>query len=242
MQCAHNVIDQSITCYTLLSLKKIAQNYNKIHKEKINISLSKKELYKILLEKTKCKNDLCLKKYGKNDKEIQEYTLKPQVSKGKLTNEDLEKTMNQFQKRYKHVLFLGVGPSDVYSKRIANLYLKFDLESIKNIDKDMILILNTDRYGHEGIHWVSLYIMKDRIEYFDSLGNNPNEDIKKIVKMFGSKKLIVNKKRFQKNDDNCGVYILYFLINRLQNIPFQKIIDEDIKDINKYRSVYFYKD
>ena len=60
--------------------------------------------------------------------------------------------------RYK--CFGGVYPKNVFKKKHGK----------------SCFVLNTDLHTGSGIHWVSLYVKKNCVIFFDSFGRNPMED------------------------------------------------------------------
>jgi len=76
------------------------------------------------------------------------------------------------------------------------------------------LVVNTDRMGEKGSHWVGMYVLSPTtIEYFDSFAEAPNSDIGKYLEQF--KHVKMNTKILQSVFDNsCGSHVIYFLVNR----------------------------
>ncbi len=75
------------------------------------------------------------------------------------------------------------------------------------------------------------------IEYFDSSGDpTPKEDVNKFIsKYFSNHKLLTNSIKHQKDNINCGVYVIEYIIQRLQGKTFKQLIANPIKiDRSKY--------
>jgi len=88
------------------------------------------------------------------------------------------------------------------------------------------IVVNTDRQGTPGTHWVGMFFTKpDTIEYFDSFGIWPPNSFD-LHKYVGSFKFIkVNKIKLQHSlDISCGPYVIYFLVNRCNGVPFDTIV------------------
>ena len=85
-------------------------------------------------------------------------------------------------------------------------------------------VANTDKAGQIGEHWVSFFVKNSKsIEYFDSLGEPPNNDISKYLSKF--KKIKLNKYQIQQPmADSCGHYCIYFIVNKCVGVKFNTII------------------
>jgi hypothetical protein len=86
------------------------------------------------------------------------------------------------------------------------------------------LVANTDKKGTVGEHWVSIFVKNHRsVEYFDSLGDEPNSDISKYLSNFENIKL--NRYKIQSPfSDTCGYYCIYFILNKSLHVKFKIII------------------
>ena len=116
-----------------------------------------------------------------------------------------------------------------------------NIEIIKNDlynKKAVACVINTDTYkscqygGTCGQHWVCIFFdgrMKDIIslEYFDSVGKPPSTNILKL--MTDCKNGInacecnihVNQVRHQQKNTECGVYCLFYIMFRLENMDVE---------------------
>ena len=126
--------------------------------------------------------------------------------------------------------------------------------SIKNyLDKGITkigIILNTDPHYLSGAHWICIFINLDKkfVYFFDS-----NADITpKQVKVFLNKiktqaknigidlKEIINKIEHQKSDTECGMYVLYIIINLLKTNSYPKFTERiPDKEMEKLRKIFF---
>ena len=90
-------------------------------------------------------------------------------------------------------------------------------------------VANTDKEGTNGEHWVSCFVKnKKSIEYFDSLGEEPNQDLKNYLSNFS--KIKKSKYRIQNPfSDSCGYYCIYFIVNKCLGIKFNTIIETLVK-------------
>ena len=62
------------------------------------------------------------------------------------------------------------------------------------------------------------------IDYYDSYGTKPPKLIYEFMKKLGNQqyKLIYNDKRHQYGGSECGMYSMYFILQRLENISMKK--------------------
>jgi hypothetical protein len=108
----------------------------------------------------------------------------------------------------------------------------FSIDTLPKVIKyRQFCICNTDVQSGNGKHWICFVrTNKNSIELFDSLGVDENK--KNLIKNFCKfriKELIFNETQFQANfSDTCGLFVLYFLIERLFNldISFDDLLEE----------------
>ncbi|KAL3114760.1 hypothetical protein niasHT_014574 [Heterodera trifolii] len=107
--------------------------------------------------------------------------------------------------------FIGVFPSDRIPKRVS----KFP----------HCMVVNTGKEGTRGEHWVACYASSHRrVEYFDSLGEQPNPDLASYLNTF--KEVLVTKDQIQlPTSDTCGHFCIYFLTSRCSGVPYCHVID-----------------
>jgi Ulp1 family protease len=190
------------SCFNTTELLQIAKAYNNYIKknkkiclenicitEKINIKNNKKYLYKEIYKK--------LSKLYESEinwidfefinsikdpdmiEKLKYFTFKPKML-GKdtwLSTSDIDLVMNQYINMYENAQYVGALPSDFYKITELN-YKKLFKTSLT------LIVLNTDPHNKQGQHWVAMSIdnIKQKIEYFDSLGEKPNRNIKKFIK------------------------------------------------------------
>lgn len=203
-------------------------------------------------------------------KELQAYTFAPSspASWKKnpsewLSSTDINNVMKQYEKKYKNFEFIGPSPIDfdkhmLYNECVWEELCKFELKNYIKRGKTKIgIVFNTDPHYLSGSHWISLFIdIKNKyIFYFDSNGHKIppeiNRLVKRIIKQSKTNPLNLNlkyrdnyKKRHQKEDSECGMYALYFIIMLLTeekkpeyfNNKSIKISDSEM---NKLRKKYF---
>jgi len=140
----------------------------------------------------------------------------------------------------------------VKEKNLANINLtKYFQEGMRCFG----VVFNTDYSTGRGIHWFSLFgdFRKEpyTIEYFNSSGNLPLLEIStwmKNTKMELSKDLntdvkdvIVSRIVHQSDNHSCGVYSLYYILSRLENIPYEYFSKNRVPDelMHAFRKVFF---
>lgn len=216
--CSPNKENEQYTCFSLESLIKIANKYNELNTNKIKITNDKQTLWNTirnnLSKSLKCKEDFCLletdivKKI--NDDEINYDTFKPQKPKDWIKNPrawlstlDINNVLLQYEFKYKNFEFIGPVPIDFDNKLlgecISNELCKLNLDQLLQKGKDKIgVVFNLDAHNQAGSHWVSLFVdlLEGGIYYFDSVGNEPVFQIKKLmnrIRLQGNNLLIKNK-------------------------------------------------
>lgn len=214
-------------CYTLTSLKKIANglNINKVQKF--------------------CRGDN-YKLYKSIQKTI---NISPNVHKTdqSVYSNDLIHVMELFMKEYPHFNFMGPFPINVSESYETLEQLNF--KKLQKTSKKLAIVWNTDKKYNQGKHWISIFIdfKNQTICYFDSLAKSMPNNIKKILnkikKKYKQYTIIKNKHKFQKKKGNCGIFVLYFILSRLNGISCQdlyknyQMIDDELMD--KMRSIFF---
>jgi hypothetical protein len=110
----------------------------------------------------------------------------------------------------------------------------FSSNNIPAYDKyPYTLVANTDKKGTVGEHWVSIFVKNNKqIEYFDSLGEEPNSDISKYLSHFEN----IKKNRYEIQSpfsDACGYYCIYFILNKSFGVDFKTILRTLLSTKNK---------
>ena len=180
-----------------------------------------------------------------------------------LSDADIRNVMQQYEETYPCFLFLGPSSIDYYKKlsdgncvcnRLCNFNLKDEIE--KHKIKKIGVVFNTDPHTRGGEHWISLFIdIPDRLIYFfDSVGSSPPDEVKRFIKTVteqGEKlnikfKFEYNRKPHQKQNTECGVYSIYFIIHMLRDDidgDFIKRTDKlTDRYIEQYRKIFFNDD
>lgn len=236
--------DKLQTCLTYESLRRIALKKN------INyLGLSKEELYSKIKNEMRnvCRDndDVCyLQSSGLNYES--EMIFKPLKPKGKytwLSNIDIDTIMKQYEVKYlPQFMFLGAVPSD-----FDILFPEFQTLQFPKTLKYIGMITNLDPHNKPGIHWTAFFLdlNSKSIEYFDSLNKKPFKQILDFMKSLETKygyPIKINKKLWQKSKDgDCGIWSIWFIIQRLSGKSFEDIMNIQMaeKSLNECRDTYF---
>ena len=257
-QLKKNKNDKFKTCYSMESLVKIAQLWNKNNisdnDDIIILNKTKKQLWTQIQNKlnSSCKEDeYCWKKQDFlkkiNDIEIEMYTFKPDFPKTWVRNKntwlntyDIYYVMKQYEKANDDFVFLGPIPADCPVKINCELS-KFDLLKMKmNKINKIGIIYNLDISSGPGSHWVAVYIdnKHNEINYYDSYGSLPTPLIKKFIQNLTdtytknnfNPTVIYNDKRHQYGGSECGMYSMNFILDRLHGKTMHQISKGPIPD------------
>jgi hypothetical protein len=192
-KCAPSKTYKDGSCFTIKSLKKIAENYNlKNPTNKIKMSEDKENLVKQLETrlKDKCNEQTCWLRMdfveALNDEEISNNTFRPEGPERKfewLSTTDINNVVAQYQDKYKNFLFLGAVPADFQDLGILGLE-KMNFNELLEEHKSKIgMVINLDESWKSGSHWVALYadLNKNQIYYFDSFAKKPSKRTRKFI-------------------------------------------------------------
>lgn len=173
---------------------------------------------------------------------VKYFTFKPPAPESKyawLSTTDINDVMQQYRELFPQFHFVGALPSDFY--RVT----KFHYSEIPEYHK-VGFVFNLDTHDQKGSHWVAGLIdnVSKTIEYFDSAGNPPNKHIHKFLEILQAKtehKILVNRIVHQRENSECGIYSIHFLIKRLLGFTFHDISKSRVSDadMNKFRDSLF---
>lgn len=175
----------------------------------------------------------------------------PSNPKEWLGTENITEVMQQYEKIYPDFKFFGAVPFDCNDYEFCSLYKPDYDKFLKSGIKQIATVLNLDKLGQPGSHWVALYmnLSTGEVYFSDSNGHGPTGNIKQAIHNFAdyikskNKQLIYkyNPNPYQKDTSECGVYSCNFIIRKLAGESFDSIINNalDFKDINSCRNVYF---
>lgn len=263
-------INSHFTCFELDELKEIAKTYNSFiekgnicHLEKCITGYKitdiekkdRKQLWNDIYERlmTLCRYEWCwlnldfINEIEDDDmrNKIHYFTFKPKMTETRyswLSNKDIDYVITQYEKTNPSFKYIGAHPSDYFeiTKWNTNQFKSHDLIGI---------IFNLDIHTESGSHWVCFVIdnVKKTVEYFDSAGQAPTKYIKIFIKNLLKSKEFKgysfkrNKKVHQKENSECGVYCINFMIERINGKSFDEISNNVISDrvMNRMRDLFF---
>jgi len=219
LKCAPSKSYTDGSCFTIESLKKIAESYNKYigkdSNKQINISDNKADLVKQLTDRiTTCKNnqlcwlDLPWVKQIK-DNEIHKHTFRPTGPQQRfkwLSTTNINEIVKQYEAKYKDFKFLGAVPYDFEElPQLGIADLDFDELISRGIHK-IGLVINLDEHYKSGSHWVALYsnLLHNQVYFFDSYGYKPRKliaEFAKKISLWCYKRNVLNVQKGGINDD-----------------------------------------
>ena len=115
------------------------------------------------------------------------------------------------------------------------------------------VVLNHDKRGQPGSHWVGLYIdlLNSKAYYYDSVGKKPKVEYVNYVKHlfkkcdlnYDDKTLEYNKTERQTSGGSCGIYAISFIISMASGINFNDYLKLTLKpEFMKYLRLLFFND
>jgi hypothetical protein len=269
--CSPSTRKNKFSCYSDTSLHTMKRFWNARHPDvKIN-SNDGREIWNHLRENlgSICNRESCWMRQkfmkGNLNVELKSYTFAPKAPASWekkpntwLTSVDIEKVMKQFEKSNSSFEFLGPSPIDfdthkIYGDCVWEELCKFQLNDCLSRNKKNIgVVFNLDPHYEEGSHWVALFIDIDRkfIFYFDSTGDSTPKEIKRFINRVKKQGKVLDIKfeniyendvEHQKEDTECGIYALYFIISMLKNKSPTDFLKKRITDneMEKLRKIYF---
>ena len=148
-----------------------------------------------------------------------------------LSSSDISSVMRQYEYFYPSFDFIGPAPLNfdhhLYNNKcVWEDLCQFDVyEQLEENKKKIGIVLNTDYHDEPGQHWIALYIdlTENYIMYFDSTGNKPPSEVTHFIRRVrkDSKrngiplKLYINKTKHQTKNTECGMYVMFFIIELL---------------------------
>ena len=258
------------TCYTSESLHKLKELWNMRHPDCPILSNNPKVIWETLKDKMvdTCEDEKCWlnQKFTENnlDPQLKTYTFAPFSPKSWennpnewLSSIDINKIMRQYERAHPSFNFVGPSPIDFHKKIgfgqcVWNDLCNFNLEKYLKKNKNKIgIIFNTDPHTSEGSHWICLFIdIKNNFIFFFDSNNGPiPKEIVKFLKNIRKQseniglglEFYKNNTKHQRTDTECGMYVLYVIIQLLKEKmkpdDFQKRIPDE--KVEKFRKIYF---
>jgi hypothetical protein len=233
-------------------------------KETLHPRKYKKYLLKKIGERLKkCNSQICwtqqdfIKKMNEEMRiQLEKFTLRPEGPNGRfewLNTININEVMDQHEIVHKDFLFLGAVPMDFHEIKQEGVYdLNFNKTKQDGITKFGI-VFNLDNHNQSGSHWVAAYadMENGQVYYFDSYGTRPEKRVtdfmsklsKHYEASYPGKKCDVRhtKTRHQRENSECGVYSINFILELLGGKTIDEIENNVIpdKEVNKLRTKIF---
>ncbi len=212
----------------------------------------------ILKKKYDCSSESCIlnqydiKKYInpkliENALETYFKPIGPRMTTNWLSNFDIDAVLAQIQKKYedKNFLHIPFQMRDFQEKNTELAQLDWQKE-YENGFRTFGAVINTDYSSGKGIHWFAIFgdFLDDNkcftIEYFNSSGELPLPEITEWMKKLKHalrldkpiKDIIATRIENQADSFSCGPYSLYYIISRLDGVPFEWFRKNKIGDKN----------
>ena len=259
------------TCYTKAQLIEFAEEWNTLHvNDKIkNIkSFNKAALWNELKQKygTSLEHSW-IHTLPKTRRKKAEQSFVPTVPQNWnndiddttnwLSTDDILNVLRSYEKRYKKFSLGEIVPIDfdVKDENGECAFIRSNLCKDHYCDlakkyNTFAIVFNTDTHDGDGQHWISMFVnlKKGEICYFDSVGDTPPIQVKRLIerlRLEGSSclkkpvKVFINTVKHQKQNTECGMYCLNFIHHMLTNGNFfdfnkQQISDEQVFQSRKY--------
>jgi hypothetical protein len=238
MKCAPSKKYTDGSCFSVDTLKTIAENFNKKNKNKIIVNQSKEQLVKELESRLsdKCDEQTCWLRLDivkeLNNEDILTNTFRPKGPTKKyewLSTTHINDVIEQYHSIHKDFLFLGAVPSDFADLPILGIG-DLDFVELEKQGKNKVgLVINLDEHWKDGSHWVGLFadLKKNQIYFFDSLGRKPIKRIRKYINKIT--KYLYNKKYHSKLPIND-------IIEKMKDIKINNETSKKLIKNNKYLS------
>jgi hypothetical protein len=203
MKCAPSKKYSNGSCFSLETLKSIAENYNKKNINKINLNQPKENLVNDLEKKLsdKCDDQTCWLRLDivkeLNNEDVLTNTFRPKGPSKKyewLSTTHINEVIDQYHSLHKDFTFLGAVPSDFEELPVLGIS-NMNFHDLEKTGKNKIgMVINLDEHWKDGSHWVALYtdLKKNQIYFFDSVAKKPIKRIRKFITRIT--KYLYNKK------------------------------------------------
>lgn len=173
-----------------------------------------------------------------------------------LSNMDIDSVLAQVQKKYADKGFLHIDFQMIDFAKTGSTLLSLDWPA-KYAEgyRTFGTVFNTDKSTGRGTHWFAIYASfedsepEHTLEYFNSSGEDPMDEIVQWMKSFkfkcqpkfekNIKDVVVTHIVNQEDNHSCGAYSLYYIMSRLSGTPYKyfknnAIGDENMLEFRKY--------
>jgi hypothetical protein len=263
-ECAPHV--ESSVC----SRKDVVHKLRGFIKKKFSKTLDDKETIEFLKEKSGCGTEACVLKSPLVEKILPRHLIHktiadrfkptgPRLTKEWLSNIDIDSVLRSYAKKYKDFYHIPFQMRD-FQDTGGELSLLDFCDNYKEGYRTFGTVVNTDLSTGRGIHWFAIFgdFREDNtcftIEYFNSSGQLPVKEISawmKYTKHIWNKSfnkpvkdVITSRIQHQNDNHSCGPYSLYYIISRLEGVPYLHFRNNKIKDelMLEFRKYLFLKE
>jgi len=174
------------------------------------------------------------------------------------SNIHIDNVLQQIEKKYDNKKFKHVSFQMRDFANTGGELAKIDFaQEYKDGIRCFGVVFNTDKSSGNGQHWYALFGDFNEepftIEYFNSSGDEPQNEIKEWMLKTKNhmkkelnkdvKDLVVSKFQHQTDNHSCGSYSLYYILSRLSGIPYTTFSKKKIPDesMHQFRYTLFRK-
>ena len=263
-KCSPKLDPRDFSCYSNQQLQEMKLLWNKHHPERPILTNTPQDIHLRLGHRLSrnCNTESCWQEQDfmkKNvDNIMKNHTFAPKAppswKKNKwewLSSIEIDEIMKQYEHTYPCFKFIGPSPIDFdkklsYNECVWDELCKFDIKQfIKDKKKKIGMAFNLDPHDKEGSHWVGMFvnIPKAKIYYFDSNGikmpRKINKLVKRIIKQGNSLGIEFQVEQnypvsHQRRDSECGIYVLYFLVEMIKDKPFRHFKNKKLRIKDKF--------
>lgn len=186
-------------------------------------------------ERTGCGSEACLytSPYVESKGELDERfkPAGPWQSRDWLSNSNIDQVLDMYVSRFPRTLHVPFQMIDFpeYGGDLAAT----DWKRVAKRYNSVVCVVNTDRRGGAGKHWVCVYVDVPgcTVEYFDSAGQPPPDMV--VTWLTGAaiqlgdalgeptRDVLVTSMQHQRGESECGVYCLFYIVARLAGVPYR---------------------
>ena len=262
-ECAHNLQskDSCIDADVINKLSILINKDNEIIRDVKDITKNLKQIYNCMTESCLLEKKEVIDVIGDDMAKHQlRENFKPDGPLDKsewLSNDDIDNVLKQIGKKnnnrnFKHIPFQMRDFEQTGGELATTDFVK---EYNDNGVRCFGVVFNDDVSTGRGTHWTAMFgdFRKEpfTIEHFNSSGTGPKNEMRiwmTKTKMLLEKSLNVkvtvievSKIQHQMDNSSCGPYSLYYIISRLEKIPYSKFQDKRIPDSDmwEFRKVLF---
>lgn len=221
----------------------------------IDTNVSDLKVIELAKNKTKCGSESCLYPLiglSNTDLDNRFNPQGPYNSLDWLTNKNIDDVLDKHTMAFPN--FVHVPFQMIDFKKYNGELSKVNWQLLINTNKDSLgCVVNTDVSTGPGQHWVAIFVdlAGKSVEYFDSAGQNPQPEIIEFlidtaatlnsITEGGFKDICVTRMRHQKKNTECGVYSLFYIISRLNDVPYRFFEHTHVPDeeMEAYRKSIF---